>query len=412
MSTFKDFFKVKNIEEVSSLESLFPRLGTEKISLLNASGRVLASDIISDADLPGFDRSTMDGFAVVASSTFGASDGSPAFLNIKGSVPMGEKPDFSIMPGEAARIPTGGMLPKGADSVIMIELTEAVDDDSIEIYKSVAPGHNIIKRGEDYNAGDTIISAGCRLRPQDVGLLAAFGQDPVSVFKQPVIGIISTGDEIVSVNKNPGLAEVRDTNTYSLAGFVKEAGAVPVTFGIAGDSFDELLAMCSKAIEETDMVILSGGSSVGTRDFTIEVLSSLPESEILVHGISISPGKPTILAKTRNKAAWGLPGHIVSSMIVFKVIVRPFIEHIGGVSQKNKKQQWTKAKMTRNISSAQGRIDCIRVKLSMINNTLFAEPVLGKSGLINTMVKADGIVMVDINSEGIEEGVEVDVIQI
>ncbi|MBW1892158.1 MAG: molybdopterin molybdotransferase MoeA [Deltaproteobacteria bacterium] len=412
MSTFKNFFKVKNIEEVLSLESLFPQLGTEEIPLLNASGRVLASDIISDADLPGFDRSTMDGFAVVASSTFGASDGSPAFLNIKGTVPMGEEPDFSIRPGEAARMPTGGMLPEGADSVIMIELTEAIDDDSIEIYKSVAPGNDIIKRGEDYKAGDTIISAGCRLRPQDVGLLAAFGQDPVSVFKQPVVGIISTGDEIVPVNKNPGSAEVRDTNTYSLAGFVKDAGAIPVTFGIAKDNFDELLKMCSKAIEETDMVILSGGSSVGTRDFTIEVLSSLPESEILVHGISISPGKPTILAKTRGKAVWGLPGHVVSSMIVFKVIVRPFIEHIGGVSLTNRKQQWTKAKMTRNISSAQGRIDCIRVKLSRTNRTLFAEPVLGKSGLINTMVKADGIVMVDINSEGIEEGAEVDVIQI
>jgi len=412
MSAFKDFFKVKTIEEVLALETLFPRLGVEEIPLIKALGRVLASNIISDVDLPGFDRSTMDGFAVVAASTFGASGSSPAFLDVKGSVPMGETPDFSIARGEAAKIATGGMLPKGSDSVIMVEKTETVDDHSIEIYNSVPPGNDIIKKGEDYKKGDTIMPAGCRLRPQDVGLLAAFGCDPVAVFKQPVVGIISTGDEIIPVNKNPGPAEVRDINTYSLACFTKDAGAIPISFGIAKDSFDELMSICSKAVEKCDMVLLSGGSSVGSRDFTTEVLSSLPESEILVHGVSISPGKPTILAKTSSKAFWGLPGHVVSSMVVFKVIVRPFIEHMGGVSWKNRKQLHIKAKMTRNISSAQGRVDCIRVKLSSSDGVFFAEPVLGKSGLINTMVKADGIVMVDINSEGLEEGAEVDVVQI
>lgn len=412
MNAFKDFFKVKTIEEVLALKTMFPRLRVEEVPLMDALGRVLASDIISTVDLPGFDRSTMDGFAVVASSTFGASAGTPAFLDVKGSVPMGEKPGFSIARGEAARISTGGMLPNGSDSVVMVEKTEAVDDHSIEIYTSVPPGNDTIKKGEDYRKGDIIMPADCRLRPQDVGLLAAFGCDPVTVFKQPVVGIISTGDEIIPVNKNPGPAEVRDINTYSLAGFAKEAGAIPLSFGIAKDNFDELMTVCSKAIEKCDMVILSGGSSVGSRDFTIEVLSSLPESEILVHGVSISPGKPTILAKTCGKAFWGLPGHVVSSMVVFKVIVRPFIEHMGGVSRENRKQLHIKAKMTRNISSAQGRVDCIRVKLSRIDGVLFAEPVLGKSGLINTMVKADGIVMVDINSEGLEEGAEVDVVQI
>jgi molybdopterin molybdotransferase len=412
MNAFKDFFKVKTIEEVLALETLFPRLGVEKIPLIDASGRVLASDIISDVDLPSFDRSTMDGYAVFASSTFGASGSSPAFLNITGSVPMGEKPAFAIARGEAATISTGGMLPEGADSVVMVEKTEAVDDHSIEIYNSVPPGNNIIKKGEDYRKGDTIMPSGSRLRPQDIGLLAAFGCDPVDVFKQPMVGIISTGDEIIPVNQKPGPAEVRDSNTYSLAGFAKEAGAIPVSFGIAKDSFDELLTICTNAIETCDIVILSGGSSVGSRDFTTEVLSSLPESEILVHGVSISPGKPTILAKTQRKAFWGLPGHVVSSMIVFKVIVKPFIEYMGGISQEDRRQLHIKAKMTRNISSAQGRTDCIRVKLERIDGVFFAEPVLGKSGLINTMVKADGIVMVDINSEGLEEGAEVDVVQI
>ena len=349
---------------------------------------------------------------MAASSTFGASGSSPAFLSVKGSIAMGEKPSFSITRGEAARISTGGMLPEGSDSVVMVEKTESVDDHSIEIYTSVPPGNDIIIKGEDYRKGDTIIPAGCRLRPQDVGLLAAFGCDPVNVYKQPIVGIISTGDEIVPVSKAPGPAEVRDINTYSLAGFVKKAGAIPVSFGIVKDNYDELLDVSKKAIEQCDIVILSGGSSVGSRDFTIDVLSSLPDSDILVHGVSISPGKPTILAKTRGKAFWGLPGHVVSSMIVFKVIVRPFIEHMGGVSEENRKQLHVKARMTRNISSAQGRIDCIRVKLELNDGVFFAEPVLGKSGLINTMVKADGIVMVDMNSEGLEEGAEVDVVQI
>jgi len=412
MSAFKDFFKVKTIEEVLSLDALFPLLETEEIPLAEASGRVLASDIISDINLPGFDRSTMDGFAVVASSTFGASESSPSFLSVKGSVAMGESPLFAITRGEAARISTGGMLPQGADSVVMIEKTEPVDDHSIEVFSSVPPGNDIIKKGEDYREGDIIMPTGCRLRPQDVGLLAAFGCDPVNVYKRPVVGIISTGDEIVPVSSNPGPAEVRDINTYSLSGFAREAGAIPVPFGIAKDNFDDLLAVCKKAIDRCDIVILSGGSSVGSRDFTIDVLSSLPDSDILVHGVSISPGKPTILAKTCGKAFWGLPGHVVSSMIVFKVIVRPFIEHMGGVSETNRKQLHIKARMTRNISSAQGRIDCVRVKVIQSDGVFFAEPVLGKSGLINTMVKADGIVMVDMNSEGLEKGTEVDVVQI
>lgn len=412
MSPFNDFFKVKNMEEVLALDSLFPKLGTEKVALFDTAGRVLAETVVSGADLPDFDRATMDGFAVVASSTFGASGGTPAFLNVKGTVAMGSKPGFSIKSGEAARISTGGMLPPGADSVVMVEQTDAVDEHSIEIYKSVAPGQDVIKRGEDYTEGDTVIEAGCRLRPQDMGLLAAFGRDPVCVYKQPHVGIISTGDEIISVNQEPGPGEVRDTNTYSLAGFIREAGAIPVAFGIAADGYDDLMALCSQALEETDIVILSGGSSVGTRDFTIEVLSSLPDAEILVHGISISPGKPTILARTSGKAVWGLPGHVVSSMIVMKIIVKPFIEHIGGLSGRNSSRRWVKAKMTRNIASAQGRIDCIRVRLFLEGRTLFAEPVLGKSGLINTMVKADGIVMAGINTEGIEAGREVDVIPI
>ena len=412
MSAFKDFFKVKTIEEVLSLDTLFPRLEAEEIPLVEASGRVLASDIISDINLPGFDRSTMDGFAVVAASTFGASGSSPAFLSVKGTVVMGEKPSFSISRGEAARISTGGMLPDGSDSVVMVEKTEPVDEHSIEILTSVPPGNDIIKKGEDYRKGDIIMPKGCRLRPQDVGLLAAFGCDPVSVYKRPIVGIISTGDEIVPVSSNPGPAEVRDINTFSLAGFSREAGAIPVSFGIAKDNFDDLFAICKKALDQCDIVLLSGGSSVGSRDFTIDVLSSLPDSDILVHGVSISPGKPTILAKTRGKAFWGLPGHVVSSMVVFKIIVRPFIEYMGGVSEKNRRQLHVKARITRNISSAQGRIDCIRVRLIRSDGVFFAEPVLGKSGLINTMVKADGIVMVDMNSEGLEKGTEVDVVQI
>jgi molybdopterin molybdotransferase len=406
----KEFFKVTDLAQVLAYASDFPRVVTEEIPLEKAAGRVLAENIVSNVDLPDFVRATMDGYAVKASSTFGSTEGNPGYMSIKGAVEMGESPAFSITSGEVAKISTGGMLPDGADSVVMIEHTEAIDDATIEVYKSVAPGQHVLEKGEDVRKGDTILACGRKLRSQETGLLAALGKETISVYRQPVIAVISTGDEIVPVNEIPGHGQIRDINTYTLANQVRAAGGVPVPLGIVRDNFNDLFETCTTALTQSDMVLISGGSSVGTRDFTIEVLAALPDAGILVHGISISPGKPTILAKSRNQALWGLPGHVVSAMVVFEVVVRPFIEHIAGLAGQNKKVIKPSAILSRNLSSAQGRIDYVRVRLVEKEGVLWAEPILGKSGLIRTMVKADGLIEIGINSEGFDKGTKVDVL--
>lgn len=409
INIMKDFFKVTDLKQVLEYVSDFNCVKTEKIPISDVNERVLAADITSDINLPDFKRSTMDGYAVMASATFGASEGNPAYLTIRGSVSMGESPGFTIGPGETAKISTGGMLPEDADSIVMVEHTAAIDDTTIEVYRSVAPGQHVVAVGEDIRKGDKILSSGQRIRPQEAGLLAAFGKTTVSVYQKPVIGIISTGDEIVPIEKTPRPGQIRDINTYTLSAQVLEAGGIPRIFGIVRDDYNDLFDKCTRALEQTDMLLISGGSSVGTRDFTVDVLSSLPDPEILVHGISISPGKPTILSKSQGKSVWGLPGHVVSAMVVFKKVIRPFIEHIGGHKHKAQIEPRLPALLSRNIPSAQGRVDFIRVKLINKEGTLWAQPILGKSGLINTMVKADGLIEIGLNTEGLDKESKVEV---
>ncbi|MGD8472031.1 MAG: molybdopterin molybdotransferase MoeA [Desulfobacteraceae bacterium] len=408
----KEFFKVTDLETVLEYRTKFPQAGSEQISLTEAAGRILAEDLIADDDLPDFPRAIVDGYAIKGASTFGSSEGNPAYLTISGSIAMGESPEFTIGPGEAARIATGGMLPRGADSVVMIEHTEAIDDSTIEVYRSVAPGQNMIAVGEDIKKESHVLSKGQMIRPQEAGLLAALGKQRVAVFQKPVIGIISTGDEIVAISEKPSRGQIRDINTYTLSGLIHEAGAVAVSYGIVRDDFEILFEKCKLALDQCDMILISGGSSVGTRDFTVDVLSALQDSEILVHGISISPGKPTILADVQNKAFWGMPGHVVSAMIVFSQVVKPFIEHISGQVGGQEKERRLKASLSRNVASRQGRTDFIRVQLRLEKGRLWADPVLGKSGLISTMVNADGLIEIDINTEGLDKGDEVQVIPI
>jgi molybdopterin molybdotransferase len=404
-----EFFNVMDLDHVLAFQPRFPIVNTENVALDDCAGRVLAEDVRADADLPGFTRATMDGYAVCGKSTFGASDGNPAYLVVRGSVPMGAEPDFTIKPGEAARIPTGGMLPQGADSVIMVEHTEAIDPQTIEVYRSVAPGQHVVAQGEDYRKGSVLLKAGTKIRPQETGLLAAFGKLSVRVYRRPVIGIISTGDEIVPVTTAPAIGQIRDINTYTLAGQVAGVGSQAKQYGIVRDDYDLLLQMCVRALDETDMVLISGGSSVGSRDFTVDVLSALTDTEILTHGISISPGKPTILAQVGSKAFWGLPGHVVSAMIVFNVVVQPFVCHISGLASELQNPRAYPAVLSRSLASVPGRVDCVRVRLTSDENVIWAEPVLGKSGLINTMVKAEGLIRIDKDSEGLDKGTDVSV---
>ncbi len=406
----KEFFKVLDIEQVLALAPRFHPVGVEPVGLEAAVGRVLAEDVFAGEDLPGGARSTVDGYAVRAASTFGASESSPAFFRVTGTVAMGEAARMSVAGGEAVRIATGGLLPAGADSVVMIEHAELLDDAGLEVSRTGAPGQHFIAAGEDFEQGDRIAPRGRRLRPQDAGVLAAFGRPRVMVFRRPVVGIISTGDEIVPIDGVPGPAQVRDVNSYTLAGLVMETGGVPERYGIIRDDFASLHAACARALERCDMLLISGGSSVGTRDYTVDAISAFADSEILVHGIAISPGKPTILARVGPKALWGLPGHVASAMIVFARVVRPFLRHIGGLDLGGASEVAIPARLSRNVASAQGRTDYLRVRLVRRGADLWAEPVLGKSGLLNTMVRADGIIEIGKNIEGLDEGARVEVI--
>ena len=406
----KEFFKVITVEEAIGIRTRFARMQTELVPLSDSLGRILAEEVRSDIDLPDFPRSIMDGFAVRGASTFGASEGNPAYLMVKGSVAMGEKSRLSVGSGEAVRISTGGMLPPGADSVVMIEHTEAIDDSTIEVYRSVAPGQNMVTIGEDIKKGEIILAAGNSIRPQEAGLLAALGRGEVAGFKRPGVGIISTGDEVVPVDQIPGPGQVRDVNTYTLMNQVTQLGAVAIPYGIVGDDYDALLAKCIRALDQCDLILVSGGSSVGARDFTIDIITAMKSSSILFHGISISPGKPTILASVQNKQFWGLPGHVVSAMVVFSRIVTPFIEYISGLGESAQNEIRLPARLSRNLASAQGRVDYVRVRLFQKDGGNWAEPILGKSGLISTMVKADGLIEIGMNTEGLDEGEAVEVI--
>ncbi|MCF8091537.1 MAG: molybdopterin molybdotransferase MoeA [Desulfotignum sp.] len=396
------FFKVKTLDEVLALRQQFLPTDFETVDISASFSRILAKDLTAPRDLPGFRRATMDGFAVNAAATFGASESTPAWLEIQGSISMGRVPDFELAPGRAARIATGGMLPRGADAVVMVEHTQTIDDTSVEIYKSVAPLQHVIDADEDFRSGDVVLPAGTFIRPQEAGLAAGMGFSTLSVHRVPTVGIISTGDEIIPIDQEPSPGRIRDINSYTLSGFVHEAHATAVRYGITKDDPDRLRAVCEKALARTDMVLISGGSSVGTRDFTVEVLSALPDTRILVHGMSVSPGKPTILAKSGSTPVWGLPGQVVSAMVVMKMVVMPFLNRIQGYGAPRPLVR-VPAKLTRNVASAQGRRDFIRVTLTDGPDGLAAKPVLGKSGLIRTMVHADGLLDIKENLEGLEK---------
>ena len=405
------FFKVKPLDQVFELVREFESLGTETLPLEETRARVLARDLKAREDMPGFRRATMDGYAVAASSTFGASESGPAWLEIAGAIAMGQIPEVEIAPGQAVRIATGGMLPKGADAVVMIEHTEAVDEQSVEIYKSVAPLQHVIEPSEDFARDEVVLKKGSLISAQALGLAAGLGYETLEVFRVPKIGIISTGDEVIPVTQTPVPGKIRDINSYSLGALVEEAGACVVRYGIVRDDPVALKAVCEKALLETDMVMISGGSSVGTRDFTVEVLSGIPETEILVHGMSVSPGKPTILAKSGRLPVWGLPGQVVSAMVVVKIVVIPFLNRLQGLTGARPLVR-VPARLTRNLASAQGRRDFVRVALDQGEEGLEARPLLGKSGLIRTMVHADGLLEIGEHVEGLEKGRMVNIILI
>lgn len=397
----KSFFSVTPVPEVIEICSRFPRLPLQPVSLSCATSRILGETLLSPCDVPGFDRSTRDGFALKGASTFGAAESAPTLLSVTGSIAMGEVPTCRVGHGEAVRIATGGMLPAGADAVIMVEHTTEIDPTLIEASRAVAPGTHVIRKGDDATEKKPLLSSGKRLRPQEIGYLAAAGITEVAVVKQPVVGILSTGDEIVPPDAAPRPGQVRDINTATLSAMVVAQGGIPRPMGIIPDDANALSTAIQEAVDQCDMVLLSGGSSVGTRDLTLQVIQDLPASELLVHGIAISPGKPTVLAAIQNKPVWGLPGHAASAAIVFHAVVRPCLGQLTGEKQTRSLQQKLPATLTRNIASAQGRTDYIRVRLHESPTGYQAEPVLGEAGLIRTLVAADGVIVIPADTEGL-----------
>ena len=401
----KGFFQLISSTEFLELFSRFQPLDAAQIPLADAADRVLAEDITSPEPLPPFSRSTMDGFAVRARDVFGCSESEPAMLTIVGEIAMGSSGlDITLKPGQTARIWTGGALPAKADGVVMVEYTRLLDEDTVEIFRPVAPGENVIRAGEDFESDQIVLRRGRQLRPQDLGVLAGLGITTVSVYRQPRVAILSTGDELVPPDQRPGPGQIRDINSTTLAALVRETGAIPKQLGIIEDSFDDMLAACREALADADMVLLSGGSSVGRRDFTLQVLEELQSSELLAHGVAIRPGKPTILASVGNKALFGLPGHVTSAIVVFHLFVRPLLRLFSGLPVDHGLQQ-IQAITTQQIPSVIGREEYVRVQLRRQEPDLppLATPVYGKSGLLSPLVKADGLLVIDKDSEGLDQ---------
>lgn len=384
---------------------------TEELPLVEAFDRVLAASIISPEDLPAQPRSTMDGFAVQAADTFGASESMPCYLNITGEVLMGQASSGKIDKGCCYKIPTGGLMPENADSVVMLEHTVPVDETMIEIVKSAGAGANLIQQGEDIRKGESALPAGHRLRPQDIGLLAGLGIDVVSVTRQVRVGIFSTGDEIISHSEKPQPGQIRNINSLALAGQVRRAGGLYTDYGIVSDREEIFLPAIEKAITENDIVLFSGGSSVGVRDLGEQVVESLGPPGILVHGVTLKPGKPVLIGMSSTTPIFGLPGHPVSAMVCFDFFVRPAIERLSAITTGEPlPTPAVLAHLTRNINSAPGRLDVVRVRLIRDEEaTWYAEPVLGKSGSISTLSRAHGYFLIDEDSQGVTENSVIEV---
>jgi molybdopterin molybdotransferase len=386
------------------LDRLTVKAQTEEVDTLEALDRVLATDVTSPAELPTFARSTMDGFAVRASDTFGASEGLPAYMRLVGEVLMGHQADVELGVGECVRIATGGMLPADADAVVMVEQTQEASDGTVEVLRAVAPGDNVVQIGEDVRTGDPILLRGHRLRPQDIGGLVALGITRVCVARRLRVGIVSGGDELVDPTAEPGPGQIRDINSYTLAALVRRAGHESFMEGIVPDDYAAHETAARRALEQNDVVILSAGSSVSTRDMTAQVIRSLGKPGVLVHGVSLKPGKPTILAVCDDKAVFGLPGNPVSCIVTFDLFVAPTLAYLSGAQQPSRRT--VTAKLARNIASATGREDYIQVRLE----DGAAMPVFGKSNLIFTLIRADGMLKIPLDVGGLAAGADVEVV--
>ena len=407
------------------LSHLSPITESEAIDVASSLGRVLAEDIIAPHPLPDFRRSTVDGYAVRAADTHGASDSLPAYLSLIGEVPMGNAPAFAVEHGQCALIHTGGMLPDGTDAVVMLEYTQSVQKNEIEVFRAVADAENVIRIGEDVAQGQVVQAKGSLIRPAEIGGLMALGITLAQVMRKVRVGLISTGDEVVDPMQSPRPGQVRDVNTYTLGALIEKNGGEAIRYGIIPDQFEALQDAASRALSECDVVIITAGSSASTRDMTADVIRLLGTPGVLVHGINTRPGKPTILGVCDGKAVIGLPGNPVSALVNGYLFVVPVIEKLLGALPKPKPT--VLARLTINLPSQAGREDWWPVKLSPASSPssagvlreggrregeMSADPIFGKSNLIFTLAAADGLLRIHPDATGLSAGEMVEVLLI
>ena len=380
---------------------------TERVSLEDAAGRILAEDIRTREDIPAFRRSSVDGYAVCYRDTAGATESIPVFLEIVEEIQIGYPAKKKIVPGTCAYVPTGGMIPEGADAMVMVEYCELFDEKHVAICNSAAFGSFVVNVGEDAQAGELLLKRGTRIGPAQAGVLAAAGVDPVSVYVPWRVTILSTGDELIPVGQRPGPGQVRDINTWALQAYVQECGMKTVKMAALADDEKLLGESVREALPASDLILISGGSSQGKKDKTNDILDEVSQGGVFTHGLALKPGKPTILGfdgRTETLLA-GLPGHPVAALTVFQLLVAWLWREKTGQIQPVQ----TTARMKTNLASAPGKTTCLLVRLNWENDGYAAEPILGKSGLITTMAQADGYVMVDLNREGLKNGEQVPV---
>lgn len=401
----REFFAVRTVSQALAGFQPKGRTGVETVALEQAHGRVPATAVRAPHDLPGFARSTVDGYAVRAADTYGASEGLPAYLEVTGAVAMGRAPDAAVAPGAAASIPTGAAIPEGADAVVMVEYTQQAMPGTIEVVRPVAPGDGMVRGDEDARAGDELLPAGRPLRAQDLGLLAAAGVTELRVHARPRVAIVSTGDEVVPpATREPAFGEVRDASAVALAALVRDAGGEPDPRGIVPDDRDTLEQVLRDAVRDCDAVVVSAGSSVGGRDETAAAVAGLGEPGIWAHGLAIRPGKPTLLAECDGVPVIGLPGNPRSALVVFRLIGMPVVRRVGGTTRPVPEPH-VRARLDRDVPSASGRLDVVQV----VVRDGVASPRFGASALLTVLTEADGYILVDEDATGLPGGSDVDV---
>jgi molybdopterin molybdotransferase len=401
----REFFAVRTVAEALAGFRPARRTAVELVSLDAALGRVPAAPVPAPDHLPGFARTTVDGYAVRAADTYGASEGLPSYLDVAGAVPMGAAPDVEVAPGAAVTVPTGAVLPPGADAVVMVEHTQEALPGTIEVLRPAAPGDGLVRADEDAAAGAELAPAGRPLRAQDLGMLAAAGVTSVAVHARPRVAIVSTGDEVVPPETEATAAgQVRDATAPALAALVTQAGGEPDPRGIVPDDPGALAGVLGPAVEACDVVVVSAGSSVGARDETAAVVAGLGEPGIWCHGLAIKPGKPTLLADVGGVPVIGLPGNPRSALVVFRLVGMPVVRLVGGCTDPPP-EPVVHARLDRDLPSAAGRLDVVQVAV----RGGVATPLFGSSALLSVLTAADGWLVVPEAATGLGEGAEVEV---